>query len=234
MLECSVKGMVEVLDKAKKAKTELGVEDMEDSMWSRRDRLYRYLRRHTEGESRKVVEGARANNGWDAWRRLHTHYEQGMANQKAQARQALGHYMTRKANSVQESRTIMNELERTIRKYQEIVGENPGDEYVQTIIENILDSQTLQYMVGYEGEEAADSKKYRDRVTSYLSTMCFNAGPRNKDAMDLDNLEGQEESGGLDGTAKEEQQDWLGAFQGSCWICGGYGHSQNQCPNKGK
>ena len=61
---------------------------MDAPMWNRKDRLYRYLRRNTEGEARKVLEGARANNGWEAWRRLHAHYEQGMGGQKAQAKNA--------------------------------------------------------------------------------------------------------------------------------------------------
>jgi len=97
MLEGSVSGMCEVLDKVRHSKKEVEENDIVAEMWKRKDRLYRFLRRYTEGESRKVVEGARANNGWDAWRRLHHHYEQGMPNQKAQARQWLANYMSRKA-----------------------------------------------------------------------------------------------------------------------------------------
>jgi len=238
MLECSVPGMGLVLDKARKEKTEVGEEVLDSaSMWSRRDRLYRYLRRYTEGEGRKTVEGARDNNGWDAWRRLHSHFEQGMANQKAQARQALANYMTRKAMSVQESRTIMNELDRTVKKYAEIVGEEPPTDYIQAIIERILDATTMQYMVGYDVDGESDSKAYRDRVSTYLSTMCYNDNSKDKaNAMDLDNMDGwastPEKSEGE--PAEEPTAEWLGAFQGSCWTCGGYGHSQNQCPNKGK
>ena len=77
-----------------------------------------------------MVEGARDNNGWEAWRRIHNLFEQGMANQKAQARQALSKYMEKKATTVKESRTIMNELDRMVKRYIEIVGEEPATDWI--------------------------------------------------------------------------------------------------------
>ena len=236
MLEGSVSGMGELLDKVRLAKAEIDEGFIgNEAMWKRKDRLYRFLRRYTDGESRKVVEGARANNGWESWRRLYHHYEQGMENQKGQARQALANYMTRKANNVQESRLMMSELDRTIKKYAEILGEEPPEEYVRAIIEKILDQDTLRYMVGYQVEGEVGLKAYRERLATFLGTMFFNSGAKSKDQanMDIDNAE-EAASGAEAEPAEEPAGDWLGIFQGACWNCGGYGHSQNQCPSAGK
>ena len=140
--------------------------------------------------------------------------------------------MTRKANNVQEARAIMSELDRTIKRYAEITGEDPPTDYIQAIIERILDSNTMQYMVGYDVDGEVDSKAYRDRVTTYLSTMCFNDGSKKMDnAMDLDNVETQlgEQPKSEGEPAEEPGEEWLNAFQGNCWNCGGYGHFAREC-----
>ena len=101
LLECSVKGMADALEESRMA-TEVVEEEIltEDGMWERRDRLYRFLRRNSEGDARKIVEGVRDNNGWESWRQLNLQFELGMANQKAQARAALAAYMGKKATTV--------------------------------------------------------------------------------------------------------------------------------------
>ena len=221
MLEGSVNGMGELLDKVRLAKAEIDEGFIgNEAMWKRKDRLYRFLRRYTDGESRKVVEGARANNGWESWRRLYHHYEQGMENQKGQARQALANYMTRKANNVQESRLMMSELDRTIKKYAEILGEEPPEEYVRAIIEKILDQDTLRYMIGYQVEGEVELKAYRERLANFLGTMFFNSGAKSKDQeIDIGNAE--EEKPVSESEPAEEPTDWLGVFPGACWNCGG-------------
>jgi len=161
-----------------------------------------------------------------------------MASQKAQVRQSLANYMNRKATTVQESRTTMSELDRTIKRYVEIVGEEPAGDFIQGIVESVLDNHTLQYMLGHDVEGEMDSKAYREKVTQYLTTMCFSDRPSKANAMDLDNIE--ESTGTADERSTEDTPSSesyggdLGAFQGNCWNCGGFGHSANQCPTKGK
>ena len=59
--------MAEALGESRTATEDVDQEALPDeSIWERRDRLYR-LRRNTEGKARKIVEGPRDNNGWEAW-----------------------------------------------------------------------------------------------------------------------------------------------------------------------
>merc|ERR1712023_69994 len=99
-------------------------------MWERRDRIYRYLRRNTEGDARKVIDAVRDNNGWEAWRKTNVEYELGMSNQKAQARAAIAQYMNRKANSVSESKALLIDLDKTMKRYREITGTEVDGDYV--------------------------------------------------------------------------------------------------------
>ena len=122
----------------------------------------------------------------------------------------------------------MNEMDRVVKRYTEIVGEEPAGSWIQAIIEHFLDNTTMQYMVGYDVEGDDNTKAYLDRVRTYLSTMSINEDSKDTAAaMDLGNFEEQE------ATLEEQPEENLSAFQGKCWNCDGYGHSANQCPSKG-
>eukprot|EP00973_Karenia_brevis_P030602 4220081-Karenia_brevis.AAC.1 len=57
LMECSVPGMIWWLNKVKSQQSEIEEGDVNsDEMWSRGDRLYRFLRSKTEGDARKIVE----------------------------------------------------------------------------------------------------------------------------------------------------------------------------------
>ena len=46
--------------------------------------LWRFLKRYTAGEGRKVIAGVREDNGWEAWRKLHMQFEPGLVMREAQ------------------------------------------------------------------------------------------------------------------------------------------------------
>ena len=68
--EESMEGMKDILDEVKDHEDEIGGEDFAGEVaiwWTRRAMLWRFLKKHTEGEAKKVVQGCRGNNGWEAW-----------------------------------------------------------------------------------------------------------------------------------------------------------------------
>ena len=84
--EESMEGMKEILDEVKDHDDEIGDEDLSGAAviwWTRRAMLWRFLKKHTEGEAKKVVQGCRGNNGCEAWRKLHQQFEPGMVMREA-------------------------------------------------------------------------------------------------------------------------------------------------------
>eukprot|EP00973_Karenia_brevis_P045869 6352539-Karenia_brevis.AAC.1 len=63
-MECSVPGIIWWLNKVKSQQDEVEKEDINnEAMWSRSDRIYRFLRNKTDGDARKIVEAVRDCNG---------------------------------------------------------------------------------------------------------------------------------------------------------------------------
>ena len=80
---------------------------------------------YTDGEANKVVLATRLTpagekNGWEAWRRLNLQFEKTVSATKAHARQALAAFYNRKARNKKESKTMMAELERTVRWAEDV------------------------------------------------------------------------------------------------------------------
>ena len=63
------------LDRAKNQDEEVVEVDMDPEAWKSREMVWRFLKRYTSGEAKKVVCSAPNRNGWDAWRKLHLQYE---------------------------------------------------------------------------------------------------------------------------------------------------------------
>ena len=60
------------LDAAKNQEEEVAEVDMDPEAWSCREMIWRFLKKYTSGEARKVVCSAPNRNGWEAWRKLYT------------------------------------------------------------------------------------------------------------------------------------------------------------------
>jgi hypothetical protein len=81
-------GMKDIMFQAHKADGDIEEQwfnDTDDVWWERSDQLWGLLRRFTDGEARRVVMGVAHNNGWNAWRRLHHHFEPSLVIHEAHA-----------------------------------------------------------------------------------------------------------------------------------------------------
>ena len=102
----------------------------------------------------------------------------------------LANFMTKKAANAGEAKAIMSDLDRAIKRCSEVVGKEAAGDYVQAIMENVLDPQTLGYMIGYELDAEGDSRAYRAKVLTCRpwDTTIVKSGI----AMELDNVEIQD------------------------------------------
>ena len=66
-------GMKDMLDKAKGAENEISeawFDAAQEQWWNKAEMLYRFLKRYTGTEARRIVLGVSDDNGWEAWRKL--------------------------------------------------------------------------------------------------------------------------------------------------------------------
>ena len=63
-------GIHKYLEKAKNEVEEALEADWEDDAWNQREMIWRFLKRYTTGEAKKVVTSASHRNGWEAWRKV--------------------------------------------------------------------------------------------------------------------------------------------------------------------
>jgi len=68
-------GIRSYLEKTKSEEEEISEVDLDDESWDQREIIWRFLKRYTAGEARKVVTSASHRNGWEAWRKLHLQFE---------------------------------------------------------------------------------------------------------------------------------------------------------------
>ena len=110
-------GMKEMMDHTKNADSE--VDELllkEDHWWNKNEMLYRFLKKYTGTEARRVVQGVSENNGWEAWRRLNQQYEPATVTREAQVLARYTNMVTTKAKSPRETKTLLNELSDRAKK----------------------------------------------------------------------------------------------------------------------
>ena len=49
--------------------------DVDPVAWEQREMLWRFLKKYTAGDARKIVSSASDRNDWEAWRKLHLQFE---------------------------------------------------------------------------------------------------------------------------------------------------------------
>ena len=139
-----------------------------------------------------------------------------MANQKAQARAALAAYMGQKVTTVQESKNLLIDLNKTLKRYYEITGLEADPDYLQAIMERCLDTSTLQYVLGLG---INDMVLYRNKAISYATMVLHNnTGSGGGAPMDLGRMEGQDQAstadGGFNNSGQDEEDDELNSMSG--------------------
>ena len=87
------------LDMAKNQEKEVAEVDMDPEAWSCREMIWRFLKKCTSGEARKVVCSAPNRNGWEAWRKLHLQYEPQLVMREAVVMAAFTNMVAKRAKT---------------------------------------------------------------------------------------------------------------------------------------
>ena len=73
--EETMPGIHKYLEKAKNEDEEVSEVDWDEEPWNQREMIWRFIKRYTTGETKKVVTSVSHHNGWEAWRKLHLQFE---------------------------------------------------------------------------------------------------------------------------------------------------------------
>ena len=97
--EETMPGIRRYLEMAKSGEEEISEADMDGEAWAQREMVWRFLKRYTTGEARKVVSSAPNRNGWEAWRKLRLQFEPALVMREAVAMASFTNMVSRRANT---------------------------------------------------------------------------------------------------------------------------------------
>ena len=100
--EEALTGMKDVLEKIRNSDHEINEEwfgQDHERWWGKGEMLFRFLRRYTGTEARRVIQGVSDDNGWEAWRKINQHYEPGTITREAQVMAKYTSMVNRKAKN---------------------------------------------------------------------------------------------------------------------------------------
>ena len=103
--------------------------------------LWRLLKMQREpgSDGRRIVEGVPEDDGWEAWRWLHEHFEPSLAVRESQVLAELSLMTQRRAKNPAETKRLMLDLEDKIRKVIEVTGRIPDDARCKSIVLSFVD-----------------------------------------------------------------------------------------------
>ena len=99
--EETMPGIREYIEKVKNEEEEVSEVDWDDEAWNQREMIWRFLKRYTTGEAKKVVTSVSHRNGWEAWRKLHLQFEPALVMREAVVMASFTNMVSRRAKTPQ-------------------------------------------------------------------------------------------------------------------------------------
>lgn len=202
--------------------------------------LYRLLKQLTEQEAQTVLLGVKAEDGFGAWRALHTRYGLSLAVKQAKATSDICGMINKPAKNPQQTRSLVSELERRVQVAEEIGGRAIDDDFKKSVLSNILDPATKVQAAPRMGTDSSYDtlKKF---VLEFANNVTGISGAQDPDAMqigrvsqpdDVKETYPEEPTGYWEAPSVDTELEHLEALSpnAQCYKCHGYGHSASQCP----
>ena len=228
-VEETVPGMKEQMEKAKGSEVEIdetwfGADA--EGWWEKGETLWRFLRRYTGTEARRIISGVSDDNGWEAWRQLNQQYEPGTAAREAQVMARVMNMTQKKAKNPRETKALMIEMGERGKRVEDVTGRPVDERTMKSVITCFLDTETAKHTAQYQGS-ATSLETLRKKVMEFTNIMTANADDR----MDVGRIQTWESE---DEEECEEGDAYIGGFGEKCHQCGGYGHYARECPSSPK
>ena len=107
--------------------------------------VWRALNGLTTGVARTVIMTVGAEDGFEAWRRLHLQFEPKLLIRQGQVLADFSAMVSRPANSIAETRELLTELERRMKMVRDLTEQGISDMRARSVLIGILDPQTWQH-----------------------------------------------------------------------------------------
>ena len=187
-------GMKDMLEEIRKAEEEINEEwfdPTDEDWWSKGEMLWRFLKRYTSGEAKRVVMSVREDNGWEAWKKLNQQYEPGLMVREAQVMARFTGTVGKRARNVKETKMMMTELGERAKRVEEITGIQVDARHEMSVIVGIIDPETLKHTAQYQGAKANVGILKR-KILEFTNMMTGSAGG-GSDPMELGRVEEEHE-----------------------------------------
>ena len=101
-------------------------------------KLWRLLRRITDGESKKVVMSVKDEDGFRAWQRLKQRFEPGLAARQGIVMAEFSGMVARPAKSPGATVALLTEMDRKMKLVEDVTGEEVSEMHARSVLLWIL------------------------------------------------------------------------------------------------
>ena len=119
--------------------------DVDPAAWEQREMLWRFLKRYTAGDARKVVSSVSDRNGWEAWRKLHLQFEPALVMREAVVMAQFTNMVNKTAKTLSETKALLVELDERAKRVEEITGERIENRHTMSVAMGVLDSESMKH-----------------------------------------------------------------------------------------
>ena len=184
--EETLPGIRGYLEKTKEGDEEIEEVDVDPVAWDQREMRWRFLKRYTADDARKVVSSVSDRNGWEAWRKLHLQFEPALVMREAVVMAQFTSMVNKRAKTPADTKTLLVELDERAKRVEEITGERIENRHMMSVVMGVLDSESMKHTAQCQGAKVRADVLKRKMVEFANLTATGKSGP---DSMDIGRVE---------------------------------------------